>query len=108
MNLTDLKKLSKNRSLLYIEDDTFLREKTSGIFNNLFNEVNTAQDGVDGLASYKKYFDKENKYYDIVVTDIQMPRLDGIFESDEKDKRIIGSLHIYTNNNNSLNLYIKF
>jgi DNA-binding response OmpR family regulator len=82
-SFSDLKKKSAELSLLYVEDDTILREKTEGIFKNLFKEVLSAKDGIEGLELYNEYFKEHKKYVDIIVTDIQMPRLDGICLSKE-------------------------
>lgn len=78
MNFKLLKQLSKNFSLLYVEDDEILRNKTVGVFKNLFLLVDIAEDGIEGLELYKNHYENNSKYYDIVVSDIQMPRLDGI------------------------------
>ncbi len=78
MNFKLLKQVSQNLSLLYVEDDELLRDKTATIFQNLFKLVGVAEDGKDGLNQYKNYYKNSSKYYDIVVTDIQMPLLDGI------------------------------
>jgi len=78
LNFKILKQLSKNLSILYVEDDVDLRERTATIFKNLFDIVDVAQDGKKGLNLYTQYFEKNAKYYDVVISDIQMPILDGI------------------------------
>jgi len=78
LNFTILKQLSQDFSLLYVEDDQTLRNKTAVLFKNLFKQVDVAQDGKEGLDLYNQYYDTHEKYYDIVVSDIQMPILDGI------------------------------
>lgn len=78
LNFTILKQLSQDFSLLYVEDDQTLRNKTAVLFKNLFKQVDIAQDGKEGLDLYNEYYDANEKYYDIVVSDIQMPNLDGI------------------------------
>ena len=94
LNFNILKQLSQDLSLLYVEDDKILRDKTAYIFNNLFKQVDTAKDGLDGLSLYQDYYKKNDEFYDIVVTDIQMPLLDGIALSKEifklhKEQKII-------------------
>ncbi len=94
-----LQQVSKDLSLLYVEDDRALREKTAVVFKNLFEHVDVAEDGLEGLKLYKRYYDNEDRYYDIIVSDIQMPRLDGIgltksiFDIHKKQKIIIISAY---------------
>ena len=98
-NFKILKQLSQNLSLLYVEDDKILRDKTAVIFKNLFKVVDIAVDGMDGLNLYKNYYKSDSKYYDIVISDIKMPHLDGIaltkeiFSVNKKQKIIIVSAY---------------
>ena len=77
-NIKELKKITSQLSVLYVEDDLELRLSTSEIFEGLFSKVYVATDGEEGLFLYNKYFKDNNKYIDIVLTDIQMPRMNGI------------------------------
>jgi len=70
--------LTKKLTILYIEDDTILLEETSEIFENLFLKVDTAINGEEGLKKYLSYFQTNSKHYDIVITDINMPKINGI------------------------------
>ena len=94
-----LKQLAKNLSLLFVEDDKILRDKTTIIFKNLFERVDSAEDGIDGLNKYKEYYESNLKYYDVVISDIQMPGLNGIaltkeiFKINKKQKIIIVSAY---------------
>lgn len=63
--------LSKDLTVLYVEDDSCISEKTSELLKNIFHEVATATNGEEGLEAYK------NKKYDLVITDIKMPKKDG-------------------------------
>jgi YesN/AraC family two-component response regulator len=63
---------SKNFSVLYVEDNRELNEKVHIFLKKFFGEVYIAYDGVQGLKAYRKFTP------DIVVTDIKMPKLDGI------------------------------
>ncbi|NWF66880.1 MAG: EAL domain-containing protein [Campylobacterales bacterium] len=63
---------SKKYTVLYVEDQEDVRLHTVVIFKHFFKEVFVAVDGVDGLKKYK-----ENKP-DIVITDIMMPRKNGL------------------------------
>ena len=69
---------SKNLNILYVEDDDLLRESTSQLFRNFFKNVEVSVDGHDGLSKYKDFFDKSGTYYDIVISDINMPNMNGL------------------------------
>jgi DNA-binding response OmpR family regulator len=64
--------LLKNKSILYVEDDTIARIKTAEILNMLFKKVYIAMDGEEALRLY------EDESPDILLTDIKMPKKDGL------------------------------
>ena len=64
--------MSKNITLLYVEDDKALRESVTSYLKLIFEVVDSAEDGQIGLELYVR------KPYDIVITDIQMPRMNGL------------------------------
>ncbi|MCK4875205.1 MAG: response regulator [Sulfurimonas sp.] len=72
MTTKEILKMTNNLHLLYVEDDLGMRETSVGLFKNFFTQIATAVDGVEGLEKY------ENGSFDIIVTDISMPRMDGI------------------------------
>ena len=78
---------SKALNVLYVEDDIGLRALTAHLFSNFFNLVDIAVDGEDGYQKYIEYFEKNGTYYDIVITDIQMPKMSGL-DMCEKIKNI--------------------
>jgi len=67
-----LKKLASNFSLLYVEDNEGLRKKATQYFQKFFSDVIVAADGEEGLELFKKYRPQ------IVITDIKMPRMNGL------------------------------
>ena len=67
-----LAQLTKDKSVLYVEDDRDIRENVTELLNNLFGSVRSAVDGLDGLNSYKE------ASYDYLITDIKMPKMNGI------------------------------
>lgn len=81
----------KKHTILYIEDDEGVRTINSRFLNRMFNELYEAKDGEEGYELYKKY------HPDIILTDIKMPKLDGISlakkirEKDKTTKIIISS-----------------
>lgn len=67
----------KTLTILYVEDDEHIREKFGVILNKLFKKVFIAQDGVKGLQSFHQS-NKDEKYIDLIISDITMPNMDGI------------------------------
>jgi len=59
-------------NILLIEDEQEVRESYVDMFGFLGLEVDTAENGRDGLDKL------DEKYYDIVVTDLNMPVMDGL------------------------------
>lgn len=62
----------KKYTILYIEDDEGVRTATSRSLARMFNELYEAKDGEEGFALYNKY------HPDIILTDINMPKIDGL------------------------------
>jgi len=67
-----LLKISKTIKVLYVEDDETARVSTLGMLGNFFENIVVAVDGLDG---WEKFQEKE---YDLIISDINMPRMDGI------------------------------
>lgn len=67
-----LQKFSLRLTILYVEDNDSLRKETAGVFNSFFKRVDLAANGKEGLEKYN------NTPYDIVITDINMPIMNGI------------------------------
>jgi signal transduction histidine kinase len=64
----------KDISVLYVEDNKEVRESIAYLLVTFFKELFTAKNGRDGLETYKKNQDN----IDIIITDINMPKLNGI------------------------------
>ena len=77
-NFKDTYQHSKNLNILYVEDDKNLLDEISDILKDFFASVTTAVDGLDGLKKYNNYKDENNSYFDLVITDINMPHKDGL------------------------------
>jgi len=67
-----LVEVAKDITLLYAEDNLETRTQYENIFKLLFKEVKSAENGAIALEEYKK------KEYDILITDLTMPILDGV------------------------------
>jgi len=66
-----LKEVTGKVKVLYVEDDEGLRQNTTELLSNFFPVVATAADGEEGLEKYRV------GCYDLVITDIRMPKLSG-------------------------------
>ena len=69
---------SKRLTVLYVEDNEEVRESTRGLLETYFKVVDIACDGQQGHEQYLSYYKESDKYYDIVISDILMPHLNGI------------------------------
>ena len=72
MDLEKILALTKNLSVLIVEDELALRESFQFLLQNLFAEVDTAEDGQEALNKM------DERDYDIVLTDLSMPRMSGL------------------------------
>ncbi len=62
----------KKLSLLYIEDEKFIRENAILFLEDQFQTIYEAKDGIEGINIYHA------QKPDIIITDISMPRMDGL------------------------------
>lgn len=74
VSLTELLNLTSNLRVLYVEDDVVLRENTVALLRDLFAQIDEASDGVEALKCYKEH----PNGYDIVITDLNMPHMNGM------------------------------
>lgn len=70
--MLQLKNKAKNISILYVEDEAEVRDRTVGLLNKLFSHIDVAFNGEEGLEKYLQ------NSYDIVITDILMPKMNGL------------------------------
>lgn len=78
----------KKYTVLYIEDDEGVRTINSRFLKRMFDKLYEAKDGEEGYELYKKF------HPDIILTDIKMPKLDGIslakrIRKDDENTKII-------------------
>ena len=71
-SIEDIKKVCKDLSVLYVEDDKKIRELMQKYLLKLCGRVDFAVDGSEGLRKF------EQNRYDMVLSDIVMPKLDGL------------------------------
>ena len=78
MNLQDILNYSKDLNVLYAEDDSQLLQETSEALEDFFASTQTAKNGLIALQMYKDYYEENSEYYDILITDINMPLMNGV------------------------------
>ncbi|MCD6173112.1 MAG: response regulator transcription factor [Sulfurimonas sp.] len=78
INSTDITKYTRDLSILFVEDHKELRVDTIDILKNFFKTVDSSENGKEALDKYIKYKEQNSQYYDLVLSDIRMPIMDGI------------------------------
>jgi len=69
----------KDITVLYCEDEQYLRDVTKGILETFTKKQYIAEDGAIGLELFKKYEDE----IDLIITDVNMPNMNGLDMSKE-------------------------
>jgi len=93
VDIKELKDITKNLSLLYVEDNSCLSKIKTELFEDIFKLTVLAEDGDIGLEKYKQ------AHYDLVITDINLPKLNGlkmveeIFKIDSKQSVVVISAY---------------
>jgi len=105
MTAKDIHRYCKGLHVLYVEDSATMRKITQKLLVNYFDNIDVAIDGVEGLEFYKKFRSLHDRNYDILITDLEMPRMDGkelcrlVLEFDPQQEIIVIS-----SNNDALNI----
>ena len=73
-----LMEFTKSLHVLYVEDNDEARTQTLKMLKNFFSEIDIGIDGLDGLEKFTSYYNKTGSYYDLIISDINMPNMDGI------------------------------
>jgi signal transduction histidine kinase len=74
----ELLAIDGNLSLLYVEDNKDVRESMVELLSNYCSNIDVAVDGEDALQKYETHCRMTSNCYDIVLTDINMPKINGI------------------------------
>ena len=77
IDIKQILKYTKNLKLLYVEDNKEAREAIQPVLQNFFDNIEIAYDGQEGLEKFDQANQKHQKF-DLVLTDINMPRLNGL------------------------------
>ncbi|MFT7880225.1 MAG: response regulator [Sulfurimonas sp.] len=68
----------KTLKVLYVEDHKESQTASTSLFEDIFGRVSTADNGEQGIACYIDEYNDSGQYFDLVITDIKMPRINGI------------------------------
>ena len=77
MDFQEVYKYTQGLNVLYVEDDIDLLEETADALEDFFVNVDTARHGKEALEMYIANKTK-GYYYDLVITDLNMPIMDGL------------------------------
>ena len=69
---------TKDLTLLLVEDYEPLRKDMAEMLEDLFKEVVVASNGAEGLGLYNEYQVEHDRTFDIVISDIVMPVMNGV------------------------------
>ncbi len=82
-------RLYQNLSVLIVEDEDMVRDELEELLNIYFSYVHIAKDGCEGLELISKF------HPDIIITDIEMPCMNGLEMMSEAKKLSINSVFIF-------------
>lgn len=94
-----LAELGDDLTILYVEDSEIVRVSTCDILDEYFVNIDIAVNGEEGLQKYKTFYEEHDRFYDIVITDINMPKMNGIemtksiFQLNQSANVIVMSAH---------------
>jgi DNA-binding response OmpR family regulator len=71
--LENIIKYTKNLNVLYIEDNIYVQNQTTKMLESFFNKIYIANNGKEALELFN-----ENNIYNLIITDIEMPFIDGV------------------------------
>jgi two-component system chemotaxis sensor kinase CheA len=71
-------KAAKKPRILVVDDSITTRELEKSILENAGYEVEIAMDGLEALGKLEQQLQDGEQRYDLVIADIEMPRMDGL------------------------------
>jgi len=76
--LKELLPFSKQLNVLFVEDNEEVKAQILKMLSNFFEKIDTATNGQEALEMYNNFEEINQDFYDIVITDLSMPKLNGI------------------------------
>lgn len=68
----------KTLTALYVEDDETIQVSLGNILKKVFKDVIICNDGEHGLSNYKRYTQDLDVEFDVIISDINMPKMNGL------------------------------
>ncbi|MDD2887798.1 MAG: response regulator transcription factor [Aliarcobacter sp.] len=99
IDYVSLEKYAKDVSVLFVEDDMGISKEMELLLGEIFSNIKVTFDGVEALEEYHNYYRFNGKYPDLIITDIQMPNMNGIelikhiYKENPNQKVIVLSAH---------------
>jgi len=78
MGIRQLIRNSKDISVLYIEPEYEESSTKIKLLKKIFPNINLIQNGKEGLSQYAKFYNKTKQYYDLIITDLNLPIISGL------------------------------
>ena len=75
----NLREKIKGYKVLFVDDEEEIRKGTGLFLSKFFDDVIICTNGEEGLETFKNtQEDPNNKNFEVIITDIKMPKMDGI------------------------------
>jgi len=94
-------------SLLYVEDNKDVRDSMVELLEHYCSDFDVAVDGQEAWEKYQSYHKKTGHYYDIVLTDINMPKMSGIQLIEKIRERNERQIIVVISAHNELDMLLK-
>jgi DNA-binding response OmpR family regulator len=78
INLEEMVQYTKDLRILVVEDHDDLREVLSSSLKEVFKEVESVENGAEAIIAYREKYLENGYGFDIVLSDIKMPFLNGV------------------------------
>ena len=98
------KSFLKNINILYVEDEDEVRELTCSFLSKFINKIISASNGKEGFDLFEQYYNDDSlENIDLIVTDINMPKMNGLemLEAIGKVDHLIPSIVTTAHNDSS-------
>lgn len=84
-NIKEIKNYTRGLKVLYVEDNSIMQDSALEMFENFFGAITVANNGLEAFELYT------NSSFDLIITDIKMPKMDGLelIENIRKDNKIL-------------------